>query len=310
MSYVANGTYGCVFKPAVPCMERKGRDQGLKGRDAVSKVFGEKAEADQEERTMQRILKKIDPRGLFTIRSFGTCPVSRDAFAAAEISRCDNLRADQSQLHQIVYENGGMPISKVPWPEFWTRLDPLFAGIETLQSFRLVHQDIKPENVVFNTRTGKIALIDFGLCKPMRRVFGKTNAMMAFYLYMPPEMAANTIRHGWVRASQEAQKRVPMDNLKDLLKYAANPPQKLNHGLEKRLRSLEYKDDGDLDPFLIDSYMLGATILEASAGHVDMRGAVGKGLAELICGMLHPDMRQRWTIQKARAFYSGLVGGA
>ena len=314
MSYVANGTYGCVLKPAMLCANKKKNnlENNCSSKDCVSKVFDNSNAAKDEQQFMKRILSTIDPLGQFTIRSFGSCPVSRDAFAKAEIEQCTNIKdRNQKRLHQIVYENGGVAISQLPWSTYWTRFGPVFEGIEVLQAYGMAHQDIKPDNIVYNAANSKMALIDFGLYGRLDKVFAESNAFVSFYLYMPPEIAENALRHKWLPAKSAGRKA--MTNFYELVKYSG-VPSPLNRGMMKRVSALAttYRayDDKDMDPYLIDSYMLGATLLEGSAGQIDLRTTIGRGLADLICGLIHPDLKMRWTIDRAKVAYYKLVARA
>ena len=48
---------------------------------------------------------------------------------------------------------------------FWLEVHRLLKGLHFFKSKNIVHNDIKPQNILFNTKTGKLSFIDFGLMR-------------------------------------------------------------------------------------------------------------------------------------------------
>ena len=77
--YVNQGTSGCVFRPAVHCVES---DPAIA---KISKVFKTTA-AMKEELTYNKTICEIDPDRKFTLKFFGTCVVNKGDFEPARHS--------------------------------------------------------------------------------------------------------------------------------------------------------------------------------------------------------------------------------
>ena len=312
--YVAEGAYGCVFNPAVKqCSKSKSSIP------TVTKVFKYKWAA-HEEYNATELVKRLDPHGIFTIRAFGSCPVSRDKFAEAEMTKCtilENVKA--KRLHQIVYEYGGVTLDRVSWDDIWDKFGALFYGIEALQNAGMAHMDIKEANTVYDAKTGKLALIDFGLCRSLNHVFTKNTVFLAFGIYTPPEIADHALKtlnrdeinelmsrpNSSIKKSGAAKAEItrkPIDNLINFLSYSKSSK------LKKQMLALEYHNrDKIYDPYLVDSYMLGATLFETCHSKIDTRTRKGRAIADLVMGLMHPDPCERWPINKGKLAYNEIL---
>jgi hypothetical protein len=81
--YVANGTYGCVLKPADVCPQMKKERKTSKNK--VSKLFNSVKAANEEYKIQYELIQAIDPRGAFTVKLFEKCPVKYEDFKKDEI---------------------------------------------------------------------------------------------------------------------------------------------------------------------------------------------------------------------------------
>jgi len=170
--YVGQGTFGCAFRPSIPCRQGRSSDTGG-GR--ISKLFFDPAEAEAERRAHRAIMSTLDPRHLFSVRMFHMCRVS-SSVPASELARCDGLRG--SDIVQIVYEDGGTDlesllqrVEKERWTagrrrrlfwQLWEGAGPIFQGIVSLARKNWFHGDIKAENIVWLDGPMRMRLIDFG----------------------------------------------------------------------------------------------------------------------------------------------------
>jgi serine/threonine protein kinase len=300
--FLASGAYGCVYDPGVPC-KRKAKNKEKPGTTPiVTKLFISKQEAINEEK-QNNLMAKIDPRGLFTIRSFGQCAYSEGSISKEELEKCDLSDSDDDEpiskklTRQIVYEHGGITMNKAvklyPFDELFRAIGPIFQGIVSILDRNLVHMDINHVNIVYNKTSQKMSLIDFGFCRPLNRVYYKNySAFMFDYRYMPPEFS-NALKH-YRKIDHD-----PMSNYRELLGLCYLEP-----ALEKRLTSKKTFEP-NTDPSKIDVYMLGCVILQMSCAYDDLLigTKLGRALIHMIEQMLCLDASKRVSAKDALALY-------
>jgi len=192
IKYVNNGTYGCVMTPNAPCSDGKSSDT------SISKIFKEKTEA-KSELALNDIVRAIDPEGKFTVKVLGNCDVQTNRLPAVELGKCSNFKdidRNKESLHQIVYEHGGQDLrvfKDLSFEKLFLRMKPLFDGLIVMEKTGYTHYDIKPENIVYNPNTKKMAYIDFGLAHKTEGNYDYTkfpdlHTFLNFtYYYYPPE---------------------------------------------------------------------------------------------------------------------------
>ncbi len=73
-----------------------------------------------------------------------------------------------------------------PLADFFSIATSLAATLDCIHRLRIIHRDIKPQNIVVNTRTGQVQLIDFGLASRLAR----EHAQLA-----PPEQLEGTLAY-------------------------------------------------------------------------------------------------------------------
>ena len=204
--YVGHGVAGCVFHPAIRCGSK-----GQKNTSSISKVFNvsKMKNAQNEFEDSKRINKLVDPQGKFTIATREICFMNtRQHIRQVQFKYCQNLSDDtvtrlenRPLLPQIVYEDGGrnltdpMVYKRISLKVFMEKFRVIFEALPVLQAHHIVHMDIKPGNIVFNMKTGKLALIDFGLAYTkwctLYEKEGINDRMFQFeaqYEFLPPEM--------------------------------------------------------------------------------------------------------------------------
>lgn len=253
MVLIGEGTYGKVYRPALPCNGKQ-----IHG-PFVGKVF----EDDDEYKSQVRIAKRlheINSRHIFSIPMYETCP--------------ENL--------QILYKDGGMDLydyinDRKPkqFAKLIKNMKFVCRGIKMLIDNKLVHQDIKLENLVFNEE--KLYLIDFGLMATFDKVYKQKEFLKFDYLPFPPEY-----------------KFVIFKNFKNIfLKHLKS------HQIFRLIKKIypNYMDDLSLidsvDASKIDIYSLGIVLLHLYRWY----GKTHKTLEKLILGMICFDHKKRWDIQ-------------
>lgn len=137
------------------------------------------------------LMGKIDPSHEFHIDTPHVCTPKVDSTVANELKQCTNVDAkdvatNQDKYKLLVLENGGLNLkqfSKKGLKEhlnsgntrhkldlFWKEFHNLIKGVAHMYSNGLVHNDIKPQNVLYDSSTGRMKFIDFGLMRSINEV--------------------------------------------------------------------------------------------------------------------------------------------
>ena len=176
---IGEGTYGCVYKPALRC-----RGSDIRPENTVSKLMVA-SEARKEISEMKRI-HEIDPEYHFHLRGPQHCPPNElDPEIDGYLGDCyaveDEFFADLSILH---LEDGGQDVRKFAntiahtrrtsdsetqanhYIKLFSNMKNLFEGLSIMRSNKYGHFDIKDQNVVVKDHVYKF--IDFGLASDFR----------------------------------------------------------------------------------------------------------------------------------------------
>ena len=72
---------------------------------------------------------------------------------------------------------------------FWLEVHHLIKGLKFFKEHGLVHNDIKPQNILFDFKNGTMKYIDFGLMRPKKTVLNTsekdTNFLSCFHWSYP-----------------------------------------------------------------------------------------------------------------------------
>lgn len=188
-SLVAQGAYGCVFDPPLRC-----EGDAKVGNAAVGKVFPDPSHAENEARAME-IVRKIDPKGRYTVPMRLRCdvvPTSRIRTACSLLAR----NRDKPRLDQLVYPRAGQDLARFveahPDFEVLDMVDGManvMEGIRVLAAKGYCHRDMKPSNLMVESRGRKMRITDFGMMCPFDKLYAPDQSyVLAFnYEYYPPE---------------------------------------------------------------------------------------------------------------------------
>jgi serine/threonine protein kinase len=158
--FVASGSAGCIFRPALKCAGSNTRRNGY-----VSKM-GSKNNIDAEWNSSNT------PRRINTESKYFVYPTEKCNYgvlnASNEQEKCD---VDSIGRQILQLPDGGIDLSKmaVPYedmPAFFEGFVNIFDGIALLHSHGYAHRDIKLQNMVGirnDDGTYQLRLIDFGL---------------------------------------------------------------------------------------------------------------------------------------------------
>ena len=198
--YVSHGTYGCVMKPAYMCPNSNMASTSTgPPRYAipmtVAKLFS-KPRYYNDELESDKWVKRIDPSGEFTLTSKNHCKIPSNFYSSIETNKCRGHTFPSPEYPQIIYPDGGHDLfieaqqgNSANFEQIFVAMDPVFKGLHKLQTMKVVHQDIKPTNIVYDRLANTCKLIDFGIMEDRSNVFSRKNMgiMQHKYMYYPPE---------------------------------------------------------------------------------------------------------------------------
>ena len=193
MPFVDDGTYGCVFSPALKCTDKRKLQD-----NTVGKIFSDYDEFTEEKATNVMIVEKLDPKHKWTVPYLGTCETNiKESNEKDEIKKCKHISKSDKIKEQLILTYGGISLRKLcenidKYPDF--TLDefilmflPMMRGIITLDKEKLCHLDIKPANILYNIDQNKLYLIDFGLLTSQSELLEQDSIISFDYPYFPPE---------------------------------------------------------------------------------------------------------------------------
>jgi serine/threonine protein kinase len=175
---IAQGSYGCVFRPALKCSDESKRPDGV-----VSKLI--KTSEAKKEIAENKIINKIDDTNIYHLPPPKLCKAESYHFSESGISGCNVIRG-RSQKHFSVlqYKDGGMELrdflekakvnkffsSEKNIKNFIFSMYNLFVGLDDMYKNNFIHCDIKTQNIVYDPDKIKFNFIDFGLAGKLDKI--------------------------------------------------------------------------------------------------------------------------------------------
>jgi serine/threonine protein kinase len=161
---IGSGTYGCVYRPALQCSPPCEEERCTTG---VSKLLSTKHAV--KELDAFRHIDKLNP--LYFIRAPILCNLPKNT----DIDDCNSsevikAKSNNKSLSLLIYDDAGMNVYEYLKnhfkPEdisiFLNKFTAMFYAIEDLWKNRIIHDDIKLQNMVID-KDINIKLIDYGL---------------------------------------------------------------------------------------------------------------------------------------------------
>jgi len=199
---LSSGSFGCVVSPPFPkTNNRRNYDIVYNNQllNDIGKIYKNQYKpADivyREELNLLKMIDRLDPHSIFTTKLKGAFAIDNISITNNKIDNkireCLNTNTNQDTYYQIILENGGKDLEnnyRINYIYFLKKILTLIYGMIILQNNGLVHQDIKPLNVLINQK--KFSLIDFGLMKMMSQIYTQDNLdrLTSYsYPYNPPE---------------------------------------------------------------------------------------------------------------------------
>lgn len=181
--FLDQGTFGCIYKPDIPCDNEK----ASKSKGYISKLQRKTTEIDKEEIIGKRIVDEIPGYSAYFAPIISSCSVKIDAIQPKEAEKCKIVSGSDSATEQIansqiVYKSYKMRyagrkslgkhmvsiIKKNPKNIIKKMLEQqlyILKSVEKLNTLSLpiVHYDLKENNIIYDDVNGVPIIIDFGL---------------------------------------------------------------------------------------------------------------------------------------------------
>jgi serine/threonine protein kinase len=187
---IGEGTYGCVHKPSLHCLKDL-NNSVFNYKNYVSKIMKTKdAEIELKEFV---VIGSYDPTNEFHLGPPILCqPELNDKIIDKDISKCKyiksaDVKADPNDYKILLMKFGGPDLknlcssglrkylstksnSRLKTDRFWLEVHHLIKGLKFFKDNGIIHNDIKPQNILFDIKTGKLAFIDFGLMRSKEEI--------------------------------------------------------------------------------------------------------------------------------------------
>tara|TARA_B110000046_G_scaffold140034_1_gene146555 strand:- start:201 stop:1379 length:1179 start_codon:yes stop_codon:yes gene_type:complete len=192
---LAEGGYGCVFHPEINC---KGEETTNK--KYISKVQQEDFSAKNETEIGKVLydMYKSDPAKPLEVNFapvISSCPINVRKISAPDINNCSIINKvidrttnfvimkiryiDMKDFDKYVIENADANLIIFT---LLSSYNHLLKSINLLINAKIIHLDLKGQNIVFDTKRATPIIIDFGLSVPLYKNIELSNF---FYIYEP-----------------------------------------------------------------------------------------------------------------------------
>jgi serine/threonine protein kinase len=201
-SVIGEGTYGCIHKPSLRCKGNK----KLNYTNKVSKIL--KKEDANAELKEYKIISKIDKETQYYLGVPTKCNIKNTQKNKNDLDKCENNKLKSAFVHDInslsllVMKDGGINLKEFAKKNryngknhdlelFWIEMQRLFHGFAILQKHNIVHYDMKPQNALYDEKTHRVNLIDFGHMRNVRKILNDSkksrNVLSVFHWSYPFE---------------------------------------------------------------------------------------------------------------------------
>lgn len=343
--FFGEGTYGCTFSPPPQCSGQQTSIAPLpkKKGQILAKVFRDIDDLDEEWRFAKQIAK-IDPKQRVFIYSAARCATSsKNVRKDRQASECSivNQAPDNATLHMALMKKGGVTIEEfalskggISLKEFIFAVLPIIDGIDMLIKNKIVHHDLKFNNILYDPKTRVTNIIDFGLMIPMTGAFNKRLNPYLFsnYWLHPPEyrIAQYAYEHYRSGPSTEECYAVARDAIATLDVYFDNRTKEtIKSGITQYTFQSEYEYEEAFVHFMssvfnrrkgkaaldylakyankIDIYSLGIMMVFLSS-YLKFRDTnERKEFMSVVKFFVHPDPRKRPSPKKAVIMLKGVL---
>ena len=184
---VGEGSYGCVHKPSIHC--KTPPKPNFDYTKHVSKIM--KTKNAEQELAEFVIIGNVDPTEEYHLGQPVLCKPNLDEENVKnDIKRCkylkiDDIEANPEKYSLLVLKYGGPDLKALcnkyleklleknkddRTDKFWLEVHHLIKGLKFFKENGIIHNDIKPQNILFDNVNGKLKYIDFGLMRRKKDV--------------------------------------------------------------------------------------------------------------------------------------------
>jgi len=187
---IGEGAYGCVHKPSIECKHIP--EPHFNYNDYVSKIM-KTSNAEKELKEFVTI-GKIDKYDEYHLGTPKICKPKLDKNTVEDIKNCKNINVSDVIMNPndyslLVLKFGGPDLKilclkyletylktkkETKFDKFWLEVHHLLKGVRFFKLNGIVHYDLKPQNILFNTKTGKLKFIDFGLMRTKEQIISSS----------------------------------------------------------------------------------------------------------------------------------------
>jgi serine/threonine protein kinase len=174
---IGEGKYGCVHKPSLKCKKTR---KTINYKNKISKIM-KKSEAEIEMKEYN-IMEQIDRAHEYYLGAPLQCSPEKTEAAKKSVKRCDyfspknlddyrllvmdygglQLKQFADKIYHQSSENAPKKYQKI-MRDFWKESRRLFEGVLLLKRKNVIHNDLKPQNIVYDIKKRRLNFIDFGL---------------------------------------------------------------------------------------------------------------------------------------------------
>ena len=187
---VGEGAYGCVHKPSIHC--KKGIPNNFDYDKYVSKIM--KTNHAKTELKEFVVIGRYDKTNEYHLGTPILCSPQLDTHVYRDIAKCkyisdDEIKKNPNDYKLLLLKYGGPDLKhfcsdeikkylktdkRIKTDKFWLEVHHLLKGLQFFKDNGLVNNDIKPHNILFDTKTGKLKYIDFGLMRDKNKVINSS----------------------------------------------------------------------------------------------------------------------------------------
>ena len=295
---VAQGAYGCVHRPALRCAT------GTHSyRNKISKILTRR-EADTELAEYDKI-ERVDPLNYFHLPTPTQCVPNGGPINKRALIDCKITTKKEGPFRLLLLADGGKDLVDVDWDAvdvdaFLVEVRRLFMGVELFVGNGYAHTDIKPHNIVYDTKRGRINYIDFGMMTTLKHM--TTDTADNKWYYYPLDFQFVRGPKGDIRPEAvlsyvaEQNSRLSLAELKAEYEKMAAPQCRGKRGFARKSVAS------------FDTYQLGLTLMYVldKIGHRLDRELDAK-LFDLFWDMMRVDLWKRIDIKDATKAYEILL---